>query len=64
MRFYQVEVKAGDYGGYSANAMATMVVVPKIIDKDVLSDEKYFTQVIRKSSQCYVLESASLEWDI
>ena len=64
MRFYQVEVKADDYGGNSANATATVVVVPKIIDRDVLSDEKYFARVIGKSSQRYVLESTSLEWDI
>jgi len=72
-RFYEIYVKATDYGGHVANSTATVVVIPKKADGDVpskqskqegLYDEKYLERIIAKESKPYVLEAIALEWDI
>lgn len=73
LRFYEVHVKATDYGGHVANATATVVMIPKIEDKGATSkkfyqeglyNETYFEYVVAKESKRYVLESMTFDWDI
>ena len=74
IRFYEIYVKATDYGGHVANSAATVVVIPSVKeDRDVPSkqfkeegfyNEKYYESIIAKESKRYVLETIALEWDI
>merc|ERR1712176_38347 len=66
IRFYEIHVKARDYGGHVANSTATVVVIPnKKVDGDVpskqfkqegLYNEKYL-DIIAKASKRYLLET-------
>lgn len=73
IRFYEILIKATDYGGHVGNATATVVVVPKMRDKESAFKnsnevefyyEKHFQGIIAKESERYVLETAMHEWDI
>merc|ERR1711983_294117 len=74
IRFYEIYVKATDYGGNVANSIATVVVVPKKkldgddtskqLEKEEIYDDKYFENIIAKESKRYVLETTAHEWYI
>merc|ERR1740123_2224051 len=74
IRFYEIQVKATDYGGNVANSTATVVVVPKMkldgddtskqLEKEEIYSNKYFENIIAKESKRYVLETTAHEWYI
>ena len=70
-RFYEINVKATDFGGQVTNTTATVVMVPKMESKDAASKktdqggvyEKYLTYATKESKR-YLLESMTLDWNI
>ena len=66
-RFYEIHVKATDYGGNVVSTKGFVVIVPSLSDVKQVEDYydgTHFENIISEQSSLFVLETVTIDWEI